>query len=207
VAQASLPVSGFPHSTPLTSVIVDTAGTRADNSLSMHVPRPIAWSAIGFFALISAACSRNSSEVRTYTMGDRVELGRLIYTVFETRWASQLGDGPTARVPQHRFFMIRMNVGNTASSRAIVPNMTLEDDRGNSYAEVRDGDGVPEWLGFLRPVTTLEAAAGNVLFDVPPAHYKLRVTDEDSQRAALVDIPLTFRSEDPDVPAPGGDPR
>lgn len=140
-------------------------------------------------------------------MGDRVELGHLVYTVFETRWASQLGDGPTARVPQpqHRFFLIRMNVGNTASARAIVPDMSIEDDQGNSYPEVRDGDGVPEWLGFLRPVTTLDAAAGNVLFDVPPAHYRLRVTDEDSQRAALVDIPLTFRSDAPELPTPGGD--
>jgi len=142
-------------------------------------------------------------------MGDRVELGHLVYTVFETRWASQLGEGSTARVPQpqHRFFLIRMNVGNTATVRAIVPNMSIEDDHGNSYPEVRDGDGVPEWLGFLRPVTTLEAAAGNVLFDVPPAHYRLRVTDEDSQRAALVDIPLSFQSDVPDLPTPGADPR
>ena len=140
-------------------------------------------------------------------MGDRVELGHLVYTVFETRWASQLGDGPTARVPQHRFFLVRMNVGNTANGRAIVPNMTLEDDHGNSYTEIRDGESVPDWLGFLRPVTTLEAAAGNALFDAPPAHYRLRITDEDSQRAALVDIPLSFREEAPDLPAPSGEQR
>lgn len=140
-------------------------------------------------------------------MGDRVELGHLVYTVLETRWASQLGDGPTARVPQHRFFLVRMNVGNTGNGRAIVPNMTIEDDHGNSYPEVRDGEGVPEWLGFLRPVTTLQAAAGNAVFDVPPAHYKLQVTDEDSQRSALVDIPLSFREEAPELPAPGGEQR
>jgi len=140
-------------------------------------------------------------------MGDRVELGRLVYTVFETRWVSQLGEGPTARVPQHRFFLVRMNVGNTAAAQAIVPNMTIEDDQGNSYPEVRDGEGVPQWIGFLRPVTTLDAASGNVLFDVPPAHYKLRVTDEDSQRAALVDIPLSFRSDAPDLPTPDAGPK
>ncbi|HEV3333235.1 MAG TPA: hypothetical protein VG096_19745 [Bryobacteraceae bacterium] len=174
----------------------------------MRVPRFLACSATGLFLIVSSACSRSaSSDVRTYTMGDRVELGHLVYTIFESRWASQFGDGPTARVPQHRFFLVRMNVGNTGTARAIVPNMTLEDDQGHSYPEVRNGDAVPEWLGFLRPVTTLEAAAGNVLFDVPPAHYKLRVTDEESQRAALVDIPLTFRSEAPDLPPPNGDPR
>ena len=174
----------------------------------MHIPRSLSFSAIGLFLLLSAGCSRHSSsEIRTYSMGDRVELGHLVYTVFETRWASQLGEGPTARVPQHRFFLVRMNVGNTANSRAIVPNMNIEDDQGNSYPEIRDGESVPEWLGFLRPVTTLEAAAGNVLFDVPPAHYKLRVTDEDSQRAALVDIPLSFRSDSPDLPTPGTEPR
>ena len=140
-------------------------------------------------------------------MGDRVELGHLVYTVFETRWASQLGEGPTARVPQHQFFLVRMNVGNTGTARALVPNMTLEDDHGNSFPEVREGDSVPEWLGFLRPVTTLQAAAGNAVFDVPPAHYKLRLTDEDSLRAALVDIPLSFREDAPDLPAPTGEQR
>ena len=52
----------------------------------------------------------------------------------------------------------------------------------------------------MRPA---ESAQGHALFDAPPRHYKLRITDEDSDKAAYVDIPLSFTSESPDVPMLG----
>jgi len=133
-------------------------------------------------------------------MGDRVELGRLVYTVFETRWLPQIGDGPAARVPQNRFFLIRLSVARTGSGELLVPNMAIEDDRGNAYPELNDGEGVAQFLGVLHPVTA-EGAAGNALFDAPPGHYRLRLSDEEGQRSALVDIPLSFGSELPEIPA------
>jgi hypothetical protein len=68
-----------------------------------------------------------------------------------------------------------------------------------------NGEGVPQFLGVLQAVRTAEPAAGNALFDAPPGHYKLRLSDENSQRAALVDIPLTFHSESPEVPTPNAE--
>jgi hypothetical protein len=50
-----------------------------------------------------------------------------------------------------------------------------------------------------------EAVAGNLVFDCPPSHYKLKITDEDGERAALIDIPLNFTNETPNVPVPGSD--
>jgi hypothetical protein len=140
-------------------------------------------------------------------MGDRVELGHLVYTVFETRWIPQIGEGPTARVPQNRFFLIRMSVGNTGSSEILLPNLSIEDDQGNSYPELTEGDGVPQFLGMLHPVTAAQPLVGNVLFDAPPQHYRLRLWDQENQHAALVDIPLSFRSETPEVPAPDAGPK
>jgi hypothetical protein len=149
-------------------------------------------------------CFANSApEIRTYNMGDRIDLGHFVYTVYETRWLTQIGNGPAARVPQHRFFLIRMNVGNSGAAQSIIPNMSLEDDSGHSYPEVSNGEGLSDWLGFLRPVSVAESAAGNAVFDAPPAHYKLRIFDEENQRAALVDLPLSFRSETPEVEVPG----
>jgi hypothetical protein len=52
-------------------------------------------------------------------------------------------------------------------------------------------------------VKAAESAQGNVVFDAPPRHYKLKVTDETGDRTALIDIPLTFGSETPDIPTPG----
>ena len=84
---------------------------------------------------------------------------------------------------------------------ATVPNFTLEDDNGNTFPEITDEThAVPQYIGYLRRVKPAENAQGHALFDVPPRHYKLKVMDEDSERTAYVDIPLSFTSESPDVP-------
>lgn len=133
-------------------------------------------------------------------MGDRVELGRLVYTVLETRWLPQIGEGPTARVPKNRFFLMRISVASTGKGDLLVPNLSIEDDRGNAYPELTDGEGVSQFLGVLHAVTA-EATSGNTLFDAPPSHHKLRLSDEDGQHTALVDIPLSFGPEVPEIPA------
>ncbi len=151
----------------------------------------------------SVGCiSRSDEGIHTYPMGERLELGRLVYTVFETQWLSQLGEGPSARVPQHRFFLVRLSVTNSSGRQVIAPGIRLEDDAGNQYPELNDGDRVPMWTGFLRPLKPRQTLQGNVVFDAPPQHYRLRVTDETEERAAFVDIPLTFGADTPPLPLP-----
>ena len=55
--------------------------------------------------------------------------------------------------------------------------------------------------GRVKPA---ESAQGNLLFDAPPAHYKLRIADENEDHVAYIDIPLSFGAEAPssEVPAP-----
>ncbi|MGA2270239.1 MAG: hypothetical protein ABSH44_17340 [Bryobacteraceae bacterium] len=158
-----------------------------------------------FAALVLSACSKGGSyPVRSYSLGEKVGLGHIIYTVYETQWVPQFGEGPSARVPQHRFFLVRMTAVNSGGDDVIVPNVTIENDMGASYPELQNGDGVPAWIGYLRRVKPAESAQGNLLFDVPPAHYKLRVTDEDGDHTAYIDIPLSFGAEVPtsEVPLP-----
>ncbi len=138
-------------------------------------------------------------------MGDKVYLGKLIYTVFETQYLTQLGEGLKARAPQNRFFLVRLSVVNGANSEIPVPNMTVEDDDGNTYSELTNGEGVPQWIGFIRPARPAEAVQGNVVFDAPPRHYKLRISDEGEEKQALIDIPLTFNAEMPQTPEPGSE--
>ena len=155
-------------------------------------------------ALLLNACSRGSSPpIHTYSMGEKIMSGHIIYTVYETEWLPQLGEGPAARVPQHRFFLVRMTAVNSGSAEVIAPNLTVEDDQGNTYAELQNGDGVPQWIGYLRTVKPAESAQGNLVFDAPPAHYKLRLTDENEENPAYVDIPLSFGAEipPPELPA------
>jgi Domain of unknown function (DUF4352) len=152
--------------------------------------------------LLAAGCSSGPDKTHTYAMGERVELGHIIYTVFETEWMTQIGSGLDAKVPQNRFFLVRLSASNSGNADVLVPGMSVVDDNGNAYTESTNGDGVPQWLGILRQAKPAEAAQGNVVFDAPPRHYKLRLSDENEQKAAFVDLPLTFNAQTPELPMP-----
>ena len=163
--------------------------------------------AVAVAACILSSCvdsENKSSPVRTYNMGEKVTVGHIVYTVFETQWLTHIGAGPDARVPQNRFFLVRLSALNSLSTDIIVPNFTLEDDNGNTYPELSSGEGVPQYIGYLRTVKGTDTVDGNAVFDAPPRHYKMKVFDETSDKAAYIDIPLSFVSETPDVPEAGG---
>jgi hypothetical protein len=160
--------------------------------------------AVAAVSLLSSCGGDKPLPVRTYTMGEKVTVGHIVYTVFETQWLTHIGAGPDARVPQNRFFLVRMSALNSLSTDIIVPNFTLEDDNGNTYPELSSGEGVPQYIGYLRTVKGTDTVDGNAVFDAPPRHYKMKISDETSERAAYIDIPLTFVSETPDVPESGG---
>ena len=155
--------------------------------------------------LILAGCSSTPSTPppATYLLGEKVQLGGISYTVFETQWLTHLGDAPTPRVPDNRFFLIRMAAVNGGSQQVSVPNLTIEDDKGKTYDELSNGEGVPQWAGYLRNVRPADSVQGNIVFDAPPAHYKLKLWDEGHTRSAYVDIPLSFGNETPEIPTPG----
>jgi len=153
-------------------------------------------------SILAISCSRRPAPVRTYPMGERVQLGQLIYTVFETQWMTHFGEGLNQRVPQNRYFLVRMSITNAGSVDTMVPAMSVVDDSGQIHAELSNGDGVPQWIGYLRNVKPAESAQGNILFDAAPKHYKLRITDETEQEVRMIDIPLSFATETPAVSTP-----
>jgi len=81
--------------------------------------------------------------------------------------------------------------------------LSLVDSRGERHAELTNGEGLTDWLGFLRQVKPADTEGGRILFDVPVASYRLRVVNDaepENERAALVDIPLQLG---PAIPQPG----
>ncbi|MGA3236100.1 MAG: hypothetical protein ABSG03_07355 [Bryobacteraceae bacterium] len=154
--------------------------------------------------LTVVACSPKEEDppLRTYPMGERVLMGHLIYTVFERQWMPQIGTGLDARIPQNRFYLLRINVMNNGGADAIVPTMLLVDDAGATFPEIENGEGVPDFIGSLRQLAPAETVQGNLIFDVLPKHYKLKVSDEDGKQASLVDLPLSFEPDAPDVTTP-----
>ena len=153
--------------------------------------------------LVSCGDDDKPYPVRTYNMGERVSLGHINYQVFETQWLTQLGAGPDQRIPKHRFFLVRLSAANNSSADLIVPNFTLEDDNGNSYPEISEAEGVPQYIGYLRTVKGANSVAGNAVFDAPPRHYKMKIQDETGEKTAYIDIPLAFVSETPGIPEVG----
>ena len=55
---------------------------------------------------------------------------------------------------------------------------------------------MPDWIGVARKILPMQEQKGNVAFDAPPRHYKLRVTDETDQIVAYIDLPLTFGTDE-----------
>lgn len=156
-------------------------------------------------ALILCGCSEKSTPpVRTFALGEKAPVGPLLYTVFETQWQTHFGAPPDEKVPQNRFFLVRLSAVNTGGSDVILPSMTLEDDKGQTYTEVSTDVGAPQWLGVLRTVHPVDSITGNLVFDCPPAHYVMHISDDLTGRAAKVDIPLAFNSESQDVPVSAG---
>ena len=145
------------------------------------------------------ACSSpaNQKFVRTYSMGDKVQVGHLIYNVFDSKWLTQIGSGVNARVPANRFFLVRLSIVNSGSQESNVPALSITDDAGQTYGELSNGEGVAQWMGYLRRVKPAESLMGYIVFDAPPRHYKLNLSEELDDNKAVVDIPLTFSQEAP----------
>jgi hypothetical protein len=186
-------------------VAIDTSLFHGDNGEAtmrlMRLPLLLA-AATAALLLTSCGSDAKSYPVRTYGMGERIQLGHIVYNVYETQWMTHLGEGVDQRIPQHRFFLIRLSAVNSAGSDVSVPAFSIQDDAGTTYSELSEGTGVPQWVGFLRSVKPAESVQGNALFDAPPRRYKLKIMDEDNEKSALVDIPLSFGAETPDIIAP-----
>jgi len=134
-------------------------------------------------------------------MGERAQAGPLIYNVFEADWRAQLGEGPLARHPARRFLIVRLSVTNSGAEVLSAPGLRLLDDAGHLYDETIDGQNVPSWLGLVRKMKPADTLEGNILFDVDPKSYKLKLDDDsDPDRKVLVEMPLRFGLENPSLP-------
>ena len=155
--------------------------------------------------IVLAGCNqRRNPNLATFSMGTQVAATPLIYTIVDSNWAADLDTPSGPRLPKNRFMVVTLTVTNSGGAEAGVPLLSLIDSRGNVYMEEQKGDGVTQWLGYLRIMKPAETDQGKILFDVPPGAYKLRVSsggDPEEEQAALVDIP--FRAEkDPSVGTP-----
>lgn len=149
---------------------------------------------LSLLLLIGAGCSVSPRQNRVYPMGQPCTIGNLVYNAFEANWSAALGGGASGRVPANRFLLLRLSVLNRADHPITVPALALIDDHGIILNEEQSGKSVPDWLGAARSINPGSANQGNILFDAPPAHYKLRIPDEDGIRISYIDVPFHLSS-------------
>lgn len=174
----------------------------ARHSLLTRSPLSIAFPAtlvvfLGGTALIATGCSSSAKkESQVFPAGEKVTVGPLVYSVIDSQVLTQLGDdAATARTPQNRFYIMTISVSNSSSDDAPVPGLTLVDDSGKEYPEAADGTNVPNWLGIVRKAGGAQTEQGNIVFDAPAQHYRLRLTDEADAKELSIDVPLTYVHE------------
>jgi hypothetical protein len=142
-------------------------------------------------------------------MGEKAPIGPLTYSVIETSWRSQLGDGFKLRTPQQRFLVIRLAVTNGGGTDTSVPLLQLENQNGQMFMESENGEGIDKWFGLLRTIQPAETVEGRIVFDVPLTSYRLRVTDgagPGAEKYAWISIPLRMDVDTVQTPVPGGGP-
>jgi hypothetical protein len=161
---------------------------------------------VPLLACVLAGCQRGAPSLAEYPMGEKVPIGHLTYTVVDSAWPNQFGDiAEGLRTPQQRFLSITLSVTNGGGADASVPLFTLEGSDGQSYLELQDGRGVDNWFGLLRTLAPGQTQQGRIIFDVPLATYRLRLTDgagPGAERFTWVTIPLSL-DVDAGVPTPG----
>jgi hypothetical protein len=123
-------------------------------------------------------------------LGERVQAGKLVYTVLEADWKAELSSGA---VPKDRYLQVKVSVTNSGGQTVSLPGFALDGPGGSSYVEKMDDMGkVPDWFGMIRTVNPGETRTGYVVFDAPVGAYKLQLSDGGeigSERHATVEIP------------------
>jgi hypothetical protein len=154
-----------------------------------------------------AACNHEYSASKENPMGETVTVGPLRYNVIESNWYGQLGEGFKIRSAQQRFLAISVSITNGGGSDVAVPLLSVENSSGQSFVEVENGDGLNNWMGLLRNVSPAQTVQGRILFDVPMASYRLRLSDGSGagvDKYSWVAIPLHIDTDTGvQTPAPG----
>lgn len=158
------------------------------------------------FVTLAGCEGAPTKQSRVFPAGEKATAGPLTYAILDAQVARQLGSAADARSPENRFYLLRISASNTSKDIQAIPPLALIDDSGKIYSELVDGSGVPDWLGVLRKIPGNGTLLGNVLFDAPVQHYKLRLTDPDDNDEISFDLPESLvyeEMQDVDIGSPG----
>ena len=145
---------------------------------------------------ILGSCSQPAALQSTFHMGEKVQVGALIYTVLSADWHADFGDGSEKRAAKDRFLIIHLSITNSGGTQVGSPFTQVIDAQGKEYGEIQDAKNLPQWLGLMRLLTPASTESGRIVFDVPRGNYKLKVSDGgiESEKTAMIEIPIELNS-------------
>src|SRR5579862_9761134 len=150
-------------------------------------------------------CSHPNSTQIDFAMGEKVPVGLLTYSVIDSTWMPQLGEGYKIRSPNQRFLLLTVSVTNGGGQEVSIPLLKAEGSNGQIYTEEPNGEGVEQWIGILRTIGPAQTLQGRLLFDVPLTSYRLRLVDGADpafEKFAFVTVPLNLNADTPVFTSP-----
>ena len=145
---------------------------------------------------VSSSCTdaKTAAESRVYQMGEKVDVGNVVYTVLEADWRAGIGEGANPMVPKDRFLVIRLAITNGTGAQISLPFLSIENRKKEPFMEVQEVRDLSQWMGLVRLIGPAQTEDGRIVFDVPQTDYFLRVTNSDPENeiTRLVEIKLTL---------------
>ena len=145
------------------------------------------------FLAWNVGCSRTAAHIGTHNIGERVQLGPVVYTVLEAEWRDHLSTGSGESSPDKKYLLARLSITNASASPITIPLLQVINAKDQSFTEVADVQGLQDWLGLLRPIPPGGTEVGHAVFCISPGDYRLQLTDAgelDRETIALVTIPF-----------------
>lgn len=155
---------------------------------------------------VMAGCSSEgvgskAASGKTYLMGAPAVAGPLTYTVMHSSWADNIDTADGVATAKQSFLVLELSITNGGPEDAAVPLLFVVDEKGKETMEEQKMNGSQSWMGLMRVIKPLETLPGKIVFDVPMANYKLKVTsggDPEKEVEAFVEVPL--RLDGPGMP-------
>lgn len=143
--------------------------------------------------LMLAALAGCTKQQQIHQVGDKVQVGGVLYSVLDADWVNELdAGGGLPRTPQHKYLVVQLSISNVGNKETTLPLLHVVKPDNSEVLELSEGQGVEGWLGILRTLNPTETKVGRIVFDVPQAAYNLRLTDggePDSEKTAVVALP------------------
>ncbi len=158
---------------------------------------------IGLLSFFLVGCGGGENADKTYEMGDKVTVGKAVYTALETESNTEYEKASGGRITaQGMFVLVKLNIENKGKDEAVVTGEEIEivDSANKTYSfdsrnnNIYLGNLEKESLTNQGQIAPDKSIEGWIIFDISKNSngLKLKVKDIDirSNESALIDLKL-----------------